>query len=65
MDCDAVARKLKLAAPAVALAGGMLQNHRMFRTVVAHRIRQTVPGARVKLWRGETAAGALRLERIK
>lgn len=61
MDCAAVVRKLKLEAPAVALAGGLLQNHRPFRTAVARRIRQTVPGARVELWRGETAVGALRL----
>jgi len=61
MDCAAVARKLKLAAPAVALAGGILQNHRPLRTVVTHRIRQMLPGAQVKVWRGETALGALRL----
>ena len=61
MDCAEVARQLKLAAPTVALAGGMLQHHRTFRNVVAHQIRQALPGARVKLWRGETALGALRL----
>ena len=61
MDCAAVVRKLKLTQPAVALAGGVLQNHPAFRSVVIHRIRQTIPGARVKLWRGESALGALRL----
>jgi len=61
MDCAAVAGKLKLTAPAIALAGGLLQNHQAFRNAVARRIRQTVPGARVKVWRGETALGALRL----
>ena len=61
MDCAAVAGKLKLTAPAIALAGGLLQNHWAFRTAVARRIRQTLPGARVKVWRGETALGALRL----
>lgn len=61
MDCAAVAGKLKLTAPAIALAGGLLQNHRTFRAAVARRIRQTLPGARVKVWRGETAFGALRL----
>jgi len=61
MDCGAVARKLKLTAPAIALAGGLLQNHQAFRNAVARRIRQALPGARVKVWRGETALGALRL----
>ena len=61
MDCVAVAGKLKLTAPAIALAGGLLQNHQAFRNAVARRIRQTVPGARVKVWRGETALGAVRL----
>ena len=61
MDCAAVAGKLKLTAPAIALAGGMLQNHQAFRNAVARRMRQALPGARVKVWRGETALGALRL----
>jgi len=61
MDCAAVAGKLKLTAPAIALAGGMLQHHRTLRGIVAHRIRQLLPGARVQTWRGETALGALRL----
>ncbi len=61
MDCTAVARKLKLETPAVALAGGILQNHRPLRSVVTHRICQMMPGAQVKVWRGETALGALRL----
>ncbi len=61
MDCAAVARKLKLETPAVALAGGILQNHRPLRNVVTHRIRQMMSEARVTVWRGETALGALRL----
>ena len=61
MDAAAVARKLKIDMPVVALAGGMLRNQPMLRRWVAYRIRQTLPGARVKLWRGETATGALRL----
>ena len=61
MDCAAVAGKLQLTAPAIALAGGMLQHHRTLRSAVARRLRQVLPGARVKTWRGETARGALRL----
>ena len=61
MDSAAVARKLNLTAPAVALAGGMLQNHRGLRQWTTHRIRQTLPGATVKLSRRDSAEGALRL----
>ena len=61
MDAAAVAGKLHLTKPRVMLAGGMLQHHRSLRNWVTHRIQQTLPGAQVKLWRGETALGALRL----
>ena len=62
-DCAAVARQLKINAPVVALAGGMLQNQPKLRQWVAHRIRQTVPGATVKLFRRDPAEGALQLAR--
>jgi N-acetylmuramic acid 6-phosphate etherase len=61
MDCVAVARKLQLDAPTVALAGGVLQNNRNLRQWVAHRIRAALPGARVILAPTESATGALKL----
>ena len=61
MDALAIASQLKIEAPAVALAGGMLQNQPALRRWVAHRIRQTLPGAKVKLLRRDPAEGALRL----
>ena len=61
MDAAAVARRLQLTAPRVALAGGMLQNHPALRRRVARRIRQTLPGATVRVFRRATAEGAWRL----
>jgi hypothetical protein len=61
MDAAAVAGQLHLEKPAVMLAGGMLQHHRSLRNWVAHRIRQILPGATVRLLRHDTAEGALRL----
>ena len=61
MDALAVANQLKIAAPAVALTGGMLQHQPVLRRWVTHRIRQTLPGAKVKLLRRDPAEGALRM----
>ena len=61
MDCAAVARKLHLEAPTVALAGGVLRNNGNLRKWVTHRIRTMLPGARVMLAPRESAIGALRL----
>ena len=61
MDALAVARQLQLQAPAVALAGGLLRNQPTLRQWVAHRIRQTLPGATVRLLRRDSAEGALQL----
>ena len=59
MDTAAVARKLQLTAPVVALTGGMLQNQPTLRRWVAHRIRQTLPGATVRRLRRDPAEGAV------
>lgn len=64
MDCAAVARKLHLDAPTVALAGGVLQNNRDLRRWVTRRIRTALPRARVILAPKESATGALRLAGI-
>ncbi len=64
MDCAAVARKLRLEAPTVALAGGVLQNNRNLRQWVTHRIRTMLPKSRVILAPRESAVGALVLAGI-
>jgi N-acetylmuramic acid 6-phosphate etherase len=61
MDCAAVARRLKMEAPTVALAGGVLQNNRSLRNWVMHRLRALLPRARVIVAPQESALGALRL----
>lgn len=61
MDCAAVARKLHLDAPMVALAGGALQNNRDLRKWVTHRIRTMLPGARIFQLKHESACGTLLL----
>jgi N-acetylmuramic acid 6-phosphate etherase len=61
MDCGAVARQLRLEAPTVALAGGVLQNNPNLRRWVAHRIRTMFPKTRVILAPKESTIGALKL----
>ena len=65
MDCESVARKLRLHTPTVALAGGLLQNNRELRRWVKHRIQTTVLGARIVLAPKDTAIGALRLAGVE
>ena len=60
-DCHAVAQKLGLQKPHVALAGGVLKNHRKLATLVSNRVRTMLPGAKVTVLRHDTATGALRL----
>jgi len=60
-DCHAVALKLGLPKPSVALAGGVLQNHRKLAILVSNRIRTMLPGATVKVLRRDTVEGALLL----
>jgi N-acetylglucosamine kinase-like BadF-type ATPase len=43
MDCEAVARKLGLANPDIALVGGLLTKHKRFRAMVTHRLRMLFP----------------------
>jgi N-acetylmuramic acid 6-phosphate etherase len=58
-DCHAVAQKLGLKEPRVALAGGVLQRHRKLAILVSNRIRTMLPGAKVTVLRCDTAEGAL------
>src|SRR6185503_8561930 len=60
-DCHAVALKLGLTKPAVALAGGVLQNRRKLTILVGNRIRTMLPGSIVKVLRRDTVEGALLL----
>jgi N-acetylmuramic acid 6-phosphate etherase len=60
-DCAAVAKKLRLAAPDIALAGGVLRNRPPFRRAVLRAIRATLPRASVRLLKTDTALGALAL----
>jgi N-acetylmuramic acid 6-phosphate etherase len=64
-DCHAVAGKLGLERPHIALAGGVLKNHRKLTTLVSNRIRTMLPGSKVALLRRDTAEGALRLAGAK
>jgi N-acetylglucosamine kinase-like BadF-type ATPase len=58
-DCHAVAGKLGLTAPAVALAGGVVRHQRKFAILLGNRIRTMLPGATVRVLRRETVTGAL------
>jgi N-acetylmuramic acid 6-phosphate etherase len=60
-DCVAVARRLRLSAPAVALAGGVFVHQPKFARLTARKIRQLLPRARIRRVPCEPAAGALRL----
>jgi N-acetylmuramic acid 6-phosphate etherase len=61
MDCEAVARKVGLASPDIALVGGLLTKHKRFRTWVTHRLRMLFPRARIFVPKRESAVGALLL----
>jgi N-acetylmuramic acid 6-phosphate etherase len=61
MDCDAVAKKLGLDNPDIALVGGLLTKHKQFRYMVTHRLRMLFPRARIFVPRRESAVGALLL----
>jgi N-acetylmuramic acid 6-phosphate etherase len=58
-DVHAVAGKLGLKKPRVALAGGVLKNHRRFVILVSNRIRTMLPGVKVAVLRRDTVEGAL------
>lgn len=60
-DCHAVAGKLGLEKPHVALAGGVLKNHRKLAILTSNRIRTMLPGAKVTVLRRDTTEGALLL----
>jgi len=61
MDCEAVARKLGLANPDIALVGGLLTKHKRFRAWVTHRLRMIFPRSRIFVPKRESAEGALLL----
>jgi N-acetylmuramic acid 6-phosphate etherase len=65
MDCDAVAKKLGLNNPDIALVGGLLTKHKRFRAWVTHRLRLLFPRARIFVPRRESAVGALLLAGLK
>jgi N-acetylmuramic acid 6-phosphate etherase len=65
MDCEAVAKKLELGNPDIALVGGLLTKHRQFRYMVTHRLRMLFPRARIFVPRRESAVGALMLAGVK
>jgi N-acetylmuramic acid 6-phosphate etherase len=60
-DCHAVALKLELDKPCVALSGGVLRHNRKLAILVGNRIRTMLPGAKVIRAPKESAIGALRL----
>jgi N-acetylmuramic acid 6-phosphate etherase len=60
-DCHAVAQKLGLDKPRVALSGGVLRHHRKLAILVGNRIRTMLPGAEVIRAPKESAVGALKL----
>ena len=61
MDCEAVARKLGLGSPDIALIGGLITKHKRFRDTVTHRLRMLFPRARIFVPKRESAVGALLL----
>ncbi len=60
-DCAVVAKKLGLAAPPVALAGGVFAHHPKLFKLTARKIRHYLPRARVFRPKNESAFGALLL----
>ena len=60
-DCHAVAQKLSLEKPRVALSGGVLRHNRKLAILVGNRVRTLLPGAKIIPMRGESAIGALKL----
>ena len=61
MDCEAVARKLGLDNPDIALVGGLLTKHKRFRAWVTHRLRCFSRGPAYFVPKRESAIGALLL----
>ncbi len=60
-DCHAVAQKLVLEKPRVALSGGVLRHNRKLAILVGNRVRTMLPGAKIIRAPNESAIGALRL----
>ncbi len=61
MDAAAVAEKLGLESPPIALAGGVLKHCPGFRRLVIHRLRQVFRYSTIRLMTRETAYGAVAL----
>jgi N-acetylmuramic acid 6-phosphate etherase len=60
-DCHAVAQKLGLEKPRVALTGGVLRHNRKLAILVGNRVRTMLPGATIIRAPSDSALGALRL----
>ncbi len=60
-DCHAVAQKLGLEKPRVALMGGVLRHNRKLAILVGNRVRTMLPGAKIVRAPSDSALGALRL----
>ena len=60
-DCHAVAQKLGLEKPRIALTGGVLRHHRKLAILVGNRIHTMLPGAKIVHVPSESAIGALKL----
>lgn len=60
-DCYAVAQKLGVEKPQVALSGGVLRHNRKLAILVGNRVRTMLPGAKIAGAPSESAIGAVRL----
>ena len=60
-DCHAVAQKLGLEKPQVALSGGVLRHNRKLAILVGNRVRTMLPGATIIRAPNESAIGAVKL----
>jgi hypothetical protein len=61
MDAAAVAKKLGMDSPPIALTGGVLKHNLAFRRFTIHRLRQLFPDSRIFLCPRESAYGAVLL----
>ncbi len=60
-DCAAAAKRLRIVNPIIMLSGGVLAHNRELRRLLTAKIRQRLPGTRVRQSRHESVCGALLL----